>query len=170
VNKPVYALSIRPPWAYFVIYGVPYGIAVDNGDGSQSVKDSGKVILKNFENRSRPVPRNLGGKPFILPQRIYIHVSKGEDKIDDVLEFCVYKVGLPFASILMSYSKRLPRGAIIGEIDLVDCIKVEGWQPDISPWLVGDYGYELKNPALYDKPIPCRGALGFFKPEVSHDS
>ncbi len=35
-----------------------------------------------------------------------------------------------------------------------------------SPWFVGKYGFMLANPILYDKPIPCRGQLGFFKPDI----
>lgn len=148
------ALSIRPPWPYYIIYGVPYGVSVDNGDGSSRVEDSGKVILKNIENRDWPVPSKL-----TLPQRIQIHVGKREDGIEGVLELCVKKIGLPFGSILMSYSKRFPRGAIIGEVDLVACVTESK-----SPWFVGKYGFVLANPVAYEKPIPCKGALGFFKP------
>ena len=52
-------------------------------------------------------------------------------------------------------------GALIGEVDIVDCVTRSE-----SPWFVGRYGFVLKNPVLYDKPVPCRGALGFFEPEI----
>jgi len=149
------ALSIRPPWAYYIVYGITYGISVDNGDGTTRVEDSGKVIIKDIENRDWPIPQW-----FKLPQRIYIHVSKTQDNFDDVVDFTVGKLKLPMFSILSSYSKLLPRGAIIGEVDIVECVTQSK-----SPWFVGDYGFVLKNPKPYDKPIPCKGKLGFFEPD-----
>jgi len=146
-------LSIRPPWAYYIIYGIPYGVSVDIGDGKSRVEESGKVILKNIENRDWPVP-----SWFKLPQRIQIHVGKQEDDITAVMEFCVGKLKLPAFSIMMSYSKRLPRGAIIGEVDIIDCVTVSK-----NPWFVGRYGFVIANPEPYEKPILCRGKLGLFE-------
>jgi hypothetical protein len=57
-------------------------------------------------------------------------------------------------------------GALIGELDLTKCIEVDDTE---SVWAMGDYCFVRENPILYDKPIPCRGALGFFKPEVPDD-
>jgi len=150
------ALSIKPPWAYYIIYGIPYGISVDNGDGMTSIKDSGKVIIKDIENRDWPL---LAW--FKIPQRIQVHVSKRDDPIKGVLQFCVGKLGLPAFSIIMSYSTRLPHGAIIGEVDITGCVLKSD-----SPWFVGRYGFTLANPIAYEKPIPCRSRLGFFDPEI----
>jgi len=50
-------------------------------------------------------------------------------------------------------------GAIIGEVDIIDCVTNHG-----SRWFMGKYGFVLANPVLYKKPIPCRGMLGFFEP------
>jgi hypothetical protein len=50
-------------------------------------------------------------------------------------------------------------GAIIGEVDIIDCVTESN-----SLWFEGKYGFVLANPVLYDKPIPCRGQLGFFEP------
>ena len=147
-------LSVRPPWAYYIIYGVPYGVAVDNGDGSQRIEDSRKVIIKDVENRAWPIPSQ-----FVLPQRIQIQVGKRDDDIEGVLEFCVGKLKLPAFSIMMSYSKRLPRGAIIGEVDITDCLQVSK-----SPWAIeGQYHFILSNPISYETPIPCKGKLGLFE-------
>ena len=151
------ALSIKPPWAYYIIYGIPYGVAKDNPDGSQRVEDSGKVILKTIVNRDWAIPKH-----FNLPQRIQIHVGKREDKIEDVLGICVGKLKLPTFSILMSYSKRLPRGAIIGEVDIVGCVTESG-----NPWFVGKYGFILANRSIYENPIYCKGRLGFFEPSFT---
>ncbi len=150
------ALSIRPPWAYYIIHGIPYSVPVDNGDGSTSLKMADKVIIKNIENRNWAIPEH-----FKLPQRIYVHCGKKEDNFEDVLNFTM-KLGLPVLSILMSTSKRLPRGAIIGEVDIVDCVTESK-----SPWFVGKYGFVLSNPELYKEPIYCKGKLGLFEPNLT---
>jgi len=62
----------------------------------------------------------------------------------------------------------LTTGAIIGEVDIVGCLYRHGEEnPNYSPWHeIGMYGLLLANPALYDKPIPCKGKLGFFEPDI----
>lgn len=52
-------------------------------------------------------------------------------------------------------------GVIIGEAVLVDCVKEH-----ISKWFVGKYGLILYGAKLYDKPILCKGKLGFFEPDL----
>ncbi len=150
-------LSIRPPWAYYIIYGIPYGVAVDNGDGTSRVEDSGKVIIKDIENRDWPIP-----SWFKLPQRIQVHVGKRDDGIENALDICCRKIGLPPWPIMMSFSKNMPRGAIIGEVDIADCVTESK-----SPWFVGQYGFILRNPKPYREPIPCRGKLGLFEPQIT---
>ena len=134
------ALSIRPPWAYMVIYGIPYGIEVKNPDGSSSVKDSGRVVLKNLENRNWALPKN-----FALPQRIYVHCSTRYDPIEEVLDF-FRKLGLPYGSAMMMYSNRLPRGAILGEVTITKQVTKSE-----NPWFTGPYGYVLADPLPFEK-------------------
>jgi len=59
------------------------------------------------------------------------------------------------------YTTPRPRGAIIGEADLVDCV-----QESASPWFVGPFGLVLANPKRYDKPIPYTGALKLYEIEL----
>lgn len=49
-------------------------------------------------------------------------------------------------------------GAIVGQVDVVDCISRDG-----GPWFFGPYGFVLRNPVSFARPIPCKGALGFFE-------
>jgi hypothetical protein len=51
----------------------------------------------------------------------------------------------------------LPRGAIVGTVEIVDCVSRSG-----SPWFFGDYGFVLKDPIALPEPIECKGALGFW--------
>lgn len=53
------------------------------------------------------------------------------------------------------------RGAIIGEVDIVDCVTESK-----SPWFTGPYGFVLANPVAYKVPVPCKGKLGFFTPDI----
>lgn len=57
--------------------------------------------------------------------------------------------------------ENLIKGAIIGEVDITGCTRKSN-----SPWFVGRYGFTLAYPVLYSDPIPCRGHLGFFEPEI----
>lgn len=50
-------------------------------------------------------------------------------------------------------------GAIVGSVEL--CGSVE--QSD-SPWFFGKYGIVLANPVALATPVPCKGALGLFRP------
>jgi len=56
------------------------------------------------------------------------------------------------------------RGAIVGEVDIIDCVDRSD-----SLWFVGKYGFILANPVLYENPIPCKGKLNFFEPEIILD-
>jgi hypothetical protein len=48
-------------------------------------------------------------------------------------------------------------GAVIGTADMVECV-VESK----SRWFEGPYGFVLKNPKRFAKPIPASGKIGFF--------
>jgi len=50
----------------------------------------------------------------------------------------------------------LPRGAVVGIVDIVDCVA-----SDPSPWFEGPYGFVLENPRPI-RPIPCKGAMQIF--------
>ena len=57
----------------------------------------------------------------------------------------------------------LPRGALVGIASVADCI-----DDAESPWaLPGFRHWILRRPEHFRTPIPCRGALGFFIPDVS---
>lgn len=142
-------LSIRQPWAWLICAGMPLTEVIDLGEGKSTVRLSSKVIIKNIENRNRLT--NYRG-------RIYVHASKRDDSD---AQLWLMERGFAPLIVLMLYSKRIPRGAIIGEVSIVDCVTESK-----SPWFVGPYGYVLANPVPYQKPIPCRGKPGFFEPDI----
>jgi len=99
---------------------------------------------KNIENRSWRT--HIRGS-------VAIHASKNLTRS----EYEESKKRLPrrWRKKLPAYED-LPRGVIIGAVELVDCVTESK-----SPWFEGDYGFVLKNQRPI-KPIPCTGALGFW--------
>lgn len=53
--------------------------------------------------------------------------------------------------------EELERGAIIGTVEIVDCV-----QDSDSRWFGGEYGFVLSRPKKLREPIPCKGALRFW--------
>lgn len=49
-------------------------------------------------------------------------------------------------------------GAVVGTVEIVDCV----YKSD-SEWFFGPYGYVLRNPVVFDTPIPAKGQLGFWE-------
>lgn len=88
--------------------------------------------------------------------RVAVHAAKGMTKKE-------YADGVLFMLRLFGYSmtyptdEQLDRGAIIGTVEIVGCVKQSK-----SPWFVGDYGFVLRDPIVLPSPIPCSGALGFW--------
>jgi hypothetical protein len=142
MDKPIYALSVRQPWAWLICKN-----------------------LKDVENRDWPLEqfapkewRDLKTKKIILPQRIYIHASKTLDKAS--MEWLL-SGNSPLDNFTWAFTPE-QFGAIVGETDIVDCVIESD-----SHWFFGNYGLVIENSVSYDKPIPCKGRLGFFKPELN---
>jgi hypothetical protein len=125
-------LSVRQPWAWLIISGI-----------------------KDIENRNRPTK---------FKGRIYIHASQTIDventAIGNTEQWILNR--LTTEEKKRYFSEPKVRGAIIGEVDIVNCVT-----ETTSPWFIGKYGFVLANPVAYKKPIPCRGALGFFEPKFT---
>jgi hypothetical protein len=95
---------------------------------------------KDIENRSWPT-RHRGP--------VLIHASMNYDKEGKkwvVRNFP--KIRIPI---------HLPRGAILGRVELADCVTASG-----NRWFFGPYGFVLKNPVEFKKPVPYKGRLGIF--------
>jgi len=140
MDKPVYALSIKQPWAWLICKG-----------------------FKDIENRDWRIGRKPGYNctnfQITLPVRIYIHASKVPEQNWDVEDFIHERLSVQQEIEYLKMGQNLALGSIIGEATITDCVTESK-----SPWFVGKYGFVLSDPVLYDKPIPCRGQLGFFKP------
>jgi hypothetical protein len=107
---------------------------------------------KDIENRDWPTK---------IRGRVWVHASQGMTSAEyDEFYFMVrYDFG-GRNELLETFPPKasLIRGAIIGSVEIVDCVTESD-----SPWFFGKYGFVLKDPRLFPKPIPYRGRLGFFE-------
>lgn len=132
------ALSIRQPWAWLVCRG-----------------------FKDIENRDWATK---------FRGRIYVHAGKTMDVNVPALSTTeVWILSLLTPSQRDEYmTAPRHRGAIIGEVDIVDCVWIQnqGLPATKSPWFLGTFGFVLANPVLYERPVPCKGQLRFFEPKI----
>lgn len=105
---------------------------------------------KDIENRTWP--SGLRGP-------VLIHAAKTMTltDYDECAEFLTLDPRLEH--IRLPRKDQIIRGGIIGQVNIFDCV-----QASDSPWFVGPWGFRLGQPEHYDF-APCRGALGFFRPQ-----
>jgi hypothetical protein len=90
-----------------------------------------------------------------LRGRVAIHAAKGltQHEYEDAA-ICISRIG----SIVVPDLNELTRGAVIGTVEIVDCVTDSG-----SPWFFGRYGFLLRNPQPFAMPQQVKGALGFWE-------
>lgn len=137
-DKPIYALSGYAEWFWIMAKGWK---DVENREWSLSNK--------------RMNPHNI-----IFPARIYLHASRSEAS-DEELEFILDQLNPAQNEEFNAVDWFSLRGKIIGDI-ILDHQVIQS----ASRWFFGKYGFLVRDGKLYENPIPCRGQLGFFKPEI----
>lgn len=102
--------------------------------------------LKDIENRSWKT--NFRG-------RVLIHAGKAREKQFGIPK----KLFADDAVYSVIDSKELPQGAIIGSVEIVDCVKNHP-----SLWAIeGDWNWVLANPVMFPQPITgVKGKLSFW--------
>ncbi len=131
-ETPRYALSVRQPWAWAIIYAG-----------------------KDIENRSAAAIQ----KGRMICKRIAIHASKGmtRDEYEDGRNYIadvLFRKGIGGS---VPRPEELVRGALIGSVSVVGIVK----QSD-SLWWMGPRGLVLQDPCAWTHPHPCVGDLGYF--------
>jgi hypothetical protein len=142
-------ISLRQPWAYLICSGI-----------------------KDIENRTWKLPEKYKG------ERVLIHASSDKKFNYDVLNIKQYNAFLDkqtFKSDDFPFADKLTRSAIIGSVEIVDCVinhpsiwaeYTRGWPSD--PKVI--YHWVLANPILFDKPIlNVKGKLGFWDYYLSEE-
>ncbi len=123
------ALTLRQPWAASVFIGG-----------------------KDVENRVWPA-RVRG--------TIAIHVAKDQprgsfDNGARLVRQVLKKTG--YDRVVIPAQDKLPKGAIIGLVDIVDCVDSSS-----SAWFEGPLGFKLANPRVLPTPIPVSGKRRFWR-------
>lgn len=105
--------------------------------------------LKDVDNRPR-------GTKYRGP--LLVHASK---KWDTEGERWLYinacKGRIPLVEYPMRHDQRIVYGAIIGLVEVVDCVTQHK-----SPWFCGPNGLVVRNASQFEKPFPFKGQLGLF--------
>ncbi len=90
--------------------------------------------------------------------RIYVHAGKSFDQ--EGYEYLLRETGGLDLPLKVDYQL----GALIGEVDIVDCKFRKAFAIAFSRWHEhGSWGFILANPVMYEQPIPCKGQLGLFE-------
>lgn len=110
---------------------------------------------KNFENREWAT-QNPGRK---VRGRVLIHASQGMTW-DEYYSGRIVALDAEFTGL--PPFEQLQRGGIVGVVELVDWLD---YAPRENPWAFTS-GFVLRHPQPLTF-IPCKGALGFFKPDLS---
>lgn len=126
------AITIKQPYASLIVHGI-----------------------KDIENRSYPCPKEYIGK------RVLIHAGASCLSWYKVLHYVTGAMTrmLVKHKIDGKWVRRQPISAIIGSVEIVDCIR---YHPSI--WAEeGMYNWVLANPIIYDNPIEnIKGKLSFW--------
>jgi hypothetical protein len=140
---PLYALSVRQPWAWLIVQG-----------------------YKTFENRDWSP--NSPPRQFVKNQQAFrclIHASSTLTKAEYaqcegiVADVNRLRVRDGLEQIQLPAFDQLARGGIVGSVEIhYFCNRAEPG----NPWSFGP-GLMLENPESMPF-TPCRGSLGFFKP------
>ena len=120
---------------------------------------------KDVENRDWSLTRYFKGDK--LPVRVYLHASKRPASKEEIA-FIRSKLAPAQRQEFDKVDWGIYRGTIIGEITITSEVTMDDWglPTTHSPWFFGTYGFVVKDGELYDRPIPCRGQLGFFPVEL----
>jgi len=105
--------------------------------------------LKGYETRPRRT--HIRG-------RVAVHAAKGNP------QFVTLAVDMALPETM-----KLHYGAVLGTVEIVDCVPVEALIGTLSERerVLGDYtpgrfAWVLKNPVMFDRPIPARGFQGWW--------
>lgn len=119
------------------------------------------IGLKHYETRTRRT--NIRG-------RVAVHAAKKISKDERVYMDILSAAG---EEELAYHACRKHRpeeyGAVVGTVEIVDCVPVEELADKLNPLekVLGDYSpgrfaWVLKNPVMFDTPIPARGQQGWW--------
>lgn len=138
------ALSIRQPWVWAIFHA---GKDIENRDWSS-------------RSPSLRGARSLIGRPFLIHASAGMNRSEYEDFIHTAHTISRTHPFRP--GTILPPMHDLLRGGIVGRATLAGVVMEHS-----SPWFFGHVGIVLRDVELLPF-VSCRGALGFFRPEIAN--
>jgi hypothetical protein len=139
------AITLWQPWASLIIAGTK---RIETRSWNTNVR--GRVAIHASKKRDA-FSLDLIDKPeFQEGLKIYDTIGRGKTFISDL---------------------ELTFGCIVGTVEIIDSLPIEeliGTKYDtpkeraFGDWSPGRWGWILQNPVLFEKPIPAKGAQGFW--------
>ena len=132
--------------------------------------------IKPHETRSRWT--SIRGRVAIHAGKKSFEFGSMEERkiISDMLGFPLWKYHFPGSENIQEIDRfraginELPHGAVIGTVEIVDCVPVEEVWSGLTELelLLGDYtrgryAWVLRDPVIFENPIPARGNLGWWE-------
>jgi hypothetical protein len=111
--------------------------------------------LKGVENRSWPT--NYRG-------HLAIHAGKSKGWLEEAATWYGEEL-LPLGMKAWEWERKLPFGALLGFVDLVECLPVEKYRavyPD-DGFACGPWCWVVRRPVKLEKPFECAGAQGLWE-------
>lgn len=142
----VKALSIRQPWAWLIMR--PDLTTPTERNAAMLAGD-----LKDVENRT-------WWTHYRGPVLIHAGQTMTRDDYEACRIFLASDARLCHLNAVLPTPAELERGGIVGQANIVSCGYVF-----VSPWFVGDYGFELAD-AMPQPFRPLKGRLGLFNVEA----
>lgn len=136
------AITIKQPWASLIVEGI-----------------------KDVENRTWACPKKYIG------QQLLIHAGGTRENFNIRNDIFTKDqlLGIPPQLILQIENRSDTLGAIIGSVQIVDCVinHPSVWAEQTSRMSPENiYNWVLANPIKFPKPIPCKGKLRFWEHEM----
>lgn len=127
------ALSVRAPWWWAILH-----------------------LGKDIENRDWPT--RFRGR-VLLHASSWFRLAEIHEDLADIRRIRERANVAPLSPALTITPRMLRNagGALVGSVEIVNCVPTS-----TSPWFFGKYGFQLRNPVAFTRPIPYRGQLGFF--------
>ncbi|MBN9529764.1 MAG: hypothetical protein J0H82_26390 [Alphaproteobacteria bacterium] len=145
---PTHALSVRAPWWWAILHA---GKDVENRSRRNGFR--GRVWLHaSAWHRPTAIAIDMGSMA-----DVYDHTpwQTRDPRHNRVRDFNIDK-----HEALRDL--KTAGGHIVGSVEVVDCVTASA-----SPWFCGPVGFVLRDPVVLSRPIPCKGALGFFRVPAS---
>jgi hypothetical protein len=116
------------------------------------------VNPKRIENRPRDLPRKMQGVEIVIA----VHAGK---KWDDRYAAMVTRLTGVYQPPYVRDGGLVGLMLLTGRVFTERCPPVvshENGAPRLNPWYAGPFGYEIKHAVEFGRPIPCRGAQGWW--------